>query len=511
MEESNTNNKRRRLSCIFMIISAMTLFLLFFGPGNRSFAARDFSTIDRESLRLFNEQKWDSVIIIGKEGFRDNMDYFYLRLRVGIAYFWLKKYIQAIEHLSKAREFNSIDPLASEYLYLSYIASGRNLDAQAMTSDMPGMIKEKLQVKQKFLDQVHFEGGYTFSSDNNKQNNPDLIGSDSIYGEQDLYGNHSYYNLDLTINLTPKINLTVAYNYLNFSKRNYFQYGYTQDQLDSTTSYWWGYMNHYSWNKHTKSYDVGYKVNQNELFLGSVFQLPAGIKLMPSFHFIYITYPETYSVYNGKTVADTILVDSITPYTGVYTFQKDSYTFQVRNSVISNYVASFTITKDFSLFTSGLSGSFSNLNNKIQTQFGWSLTWYPFGNINFYGFTNVIGFFEENESRLIVQQNIGGKILPSLWLEASAIIGDLTNANLSNGYIVYNNTDKIKYRLGASLLCPITENIDLSVIYQYFRNESIQSYSVLDPADPSQTAVKKSYQYNNYQTHTIIGGITWKF
>jgi hypothetical protein len=232
---------------------------------------------------------------------------------------------------------------------------------------------------------------------------------------------------------------------------------------------------------------------------------------MPSFHLIFINYPETYASYTPITITDTLYVDSITPGTGVYSFQQSSYSFPFRNISITNYVASFLLTKDFSIFTAGLSGSYSNLNDKYQTQLGWSLTWYPFGNINFYGFTNVIGFFQGNESRVIFQQNLGGKVLPRLWLEGSAIIGDLTNANLSNGFIVYNNTDKINYRLGANLLWTVTKNIGLSVIYQYFSNESVQLYNILDPSDPARSTVKQVNEYNKYQTHTLIGGITWKF
>jgi len=121
-----------------------------------------------------------------------------------------------------------------------------------------------------------------------------------------------------------------------------------------------------------------------------------------------------------------------------------------------------------------------------------------------------MALFQEGKSNLIFQQVIGGRVLPGLWLEGSAIIGDLTNANLMNGFIVYNNTDKINYRLGANLVYSITKNIDISLIYQFFNNENVQIYYSQAPGDPSQP-VQLVTDYNNYQTHTIIGGITWKF
>ena len=500
----------RQLSVFAQLIVIFAVLIFSLLPVNPVFASTDFKTVDSETYRLFNQQKWDSVILIGKSALRENIDYFYLRLRIGISYFEIKKYILAIEHLGKAHEFNSIDPIAMEYLYESYILAGRNADARYLADKMPAMLKEKLQPGLNLLDNVHLEGGYTFSSDDKGVDNPSLMGNDSIYGEQDLYGNHSYMNLDLTVYLTSRISLTFAYNYLNFSKIKYFQYGYYQDQLDSTTNFWWGYLNHYSWNKKVSSYQAKYNIHQHELYLGSTFQLPGGIKLMPALHLIYSSSEEPMSLYSEKTIYDTIYADTITPDTAVYSFQQANYSFLQNKNRSINYLFSFMITKDFSVFTSGLACSFSNLNKMKQTQLSWSLTYYPWGRTNFYANSTFMSVFQEGKSELIFQQVVGGKILSGLWLEGSAIIGDLTNANLMNGFIVYNNTDKINYRLGATFVYSLTKNLDLSIIYQYFSNKSIHLYYTTDPGDQSQP-VRPITENNKYQTNTIIGGVTWKF
>jgi hypothetical protein len=474
-------------------------------------ASTDFATVDRETYRLYLEQKWDSVTIVGKKGIKEGVDYFYLRLRMGIAYYWQKKYLPAVEHLNRAREFNSSDPIAIEFLYMAYLAAGKVDDANALSSDMPQEMKQRLKVEYKLFDKIHLEGGYTFSSDSKTAASPYLMGSDSIYGEQDLYGNHSYYNLALDINLTPRINLTFAYNYLNFKKTEYFQYSYTQEHLDSTTNFLWGYANHYSWNQETSSYSTAYTVKQHELFLGSSIQLANGLKIKPAFHYLYVSYPEISSTYNGKTVTDTLAVNYVTDQIRTYSYERSSYSYQRKKTRLSNYLASITITKDFSRFTSGLSASYSNLNFNEQVQVGWSLTWFPLGNTNFYGYTHFIGFFEGEESRLIFQQHIGGKVLPRVWLDASAIIGNLTNANLSNGYIIYNNTGNIKYRLGLAVDFTITKHLGLTVNYQYFKNESAQLYYLEKETQNQQINAVQATQFNPYQTHTLIGGITWKF
>ncbi len=167
------------------------------------------------------------------------------------------------------------------------------------------------------------------------------------------------------------------------------------------------------------------------------------------------------------------------------------------------------ITKDFSIFISGLSASYSNLNGLRQTQLGWSLTYFPLNNDNFYGTTAIIALFEGDDSRMIFSQSLGGKIFPRLWITGSLVIGDLTNANLSNGYIIYNNSDKVLYRLGTSLSYLVGKHLELSLIYQFFEKESTTIYyqNNVKPQDRTFYPVSKTNEYN---TNTIIGGITWK-
>ena len=38
--------------------------------------ATDFATVDRITFRCFTEQKWDSVILVGKQALKEDIDYF---------------------------------------------------------------------------------------------------------------------------------------------------------------------------------------------------------------------------------------------------------------------------------------------------------------------------------------------------------------------------------------------------------------------------------------------------
>jgi hypothetical protein len=158
-----------------------------------------------------------------------------------------------------------------------------------------------------------------------------------------------------------------------------------------------------------------------------------------------------------------------------------------------------------------LSGSWSNLNGKKQKQISASLTCFPLGNLRLYGTTAVTGFFQGKSKRLLLSQVIGTQITPWMWGEADFYYGDYTNANIFNGSVVYNNSDIIDYRGGATLIFLAGKHLRISLTYQYFRKES-QQYYYIKTQDPDTKEINEIIQTKNnpYNTNTLIGGITWK-
>ncbi|WP_367328915.1 hypothetical protein, partial [Lentimicrobium sp.] len=83
-------------------------FLLILLSFSGKLSAKGSVAIDYEALtyRLYAEQKWDSLLTTGEQAINEGWDYFYIRLRTGIAAFELQRYARAARHLEKAREFN---------------------------------------------------------------------------------------------------------------------------------------------------------------------------------------------------------------------------------------------------------------------------------------------------------------------------------------------------------------------------------------------------------------------
>lgn len=492
------------------------LFLLFllisFATGVVSAAELlDFRTVDELTYRYYNEQKWDSVIGIGKKALRQDIDYYYLRVRMGISYFEKQEYFLAVTHLKKAREFNSGDPVITDYLYRSYLYSNRYEEADLLKASMPRDTKETQNFISSFVDQIHFEGGYTLSSDRSPDNLSDLMGKDSIYGEQDLYGNNLYGNLGLKLRISKRIGLSLAYNYLNFNKTKYIQYGRGEDHLESIIDTIGGRKYNYTFPWVIYDTSFSYHVSQHEAHISATVALPWGLKVMPSFHFIHVGYTLTNASYTTKTLQDTTFYTAYDNTYHTFPFTRSLYSFDQKDTSFNNYVVALRATKDLGIFNIGLSGSWSNLNNKKQIQAGVSLTYYPLGNLNLYGTTTITGFFQGKEKRLLLSQVVGAKVTPWCWVEGNFYWGDYTNTNIFNGSIVYNNSDKIDYCAGATLIFIVGRHLQLSLVYQYFRKESLQFYYIkIEDTITHEINEIPQIKNNSYNTNTIIGGITWK-
>lgn len=489
---------------------AISLFIIMAVAKSEILYSQDkFPTIEAKTLKLYMDQKWDSLIRIGRIAQREGIDYYYLQLRIGMAHFQKKAYILASAHFNDAFAMNSSDLETLKYLYLSCLYSNRPDDARSVSSKLPDWMKTELKVEKKIIGQVDFEGGPTFSQYNKIEDHPYLMKKDSIWGEKDLYGNSFYGHIGITFNLSANIGLAVCYNYLNFSKIRYFQYARVEDQLDSTTHYPWGFVNHYSWNKVAHQADFPYQVNQHELYMAPTIVIPGGFKIFPSSHLIMVKYNNVNTQFKSRKITDTIFADSITPGYNLYSFRQNNYFFIQKDTSFIDYLFSLMISKDFSVFTAGISASYSKLNSNYQTQLCWSLSYFPLGNLDLYGTSSLTAFFQGSDSRLIFCQTVGGKVFSHLWLEASAVIGDLTNANLFNGYIVYNITDKTDYRLGLHAIIPVAGHVYLSLIYQLSMNENALAYYTIANTALGEI-VSRQTENHKYNTNTIIGGLIWK-
>jgi hypothetical protein len=470
--------------------------------------AIDFKTAETETFRLYSHGQWDSLILVGKEALHENIDYFYLRFRMGVAYYNTNRYYTAIQHLEKARKFNSTDETTLQYLSLSYTAVGDAGSARAVYSGKGSHAYADAPVSSGVLADAHIEGGAVISSDNTLADKPNMMGSDSIYGEKDLYRNSYYGSFGLNFNLSKRFGLNFAYNYLDFLKVKYIQYTRIEDQLVTIADSSWGKNYIYSFPKVKYDTSFTYNTYQHEFYLSLPVTLPERFRITPAFHGIYVKTTNIKTSYSYQEVQDTGYFVKYDSSWYTFPFTRVNYSYTLKDSSFFNYLGSLSLSYDFSVFGLNLSGSYSDLNGKTQKQASLTLSYYPFGNSRFFGSTGVTGFFQKGGNRFIFTQTLGGEPVRNLWIKASLVYGDLTNASLNNGFLVYNNTDKINYMAGGSISWFFTKHLGIYAIYQFASKESTTWYYSAGESPQSRPVLKS--EKNNYSTNSIFGGLIWK-
>ena len=457
--------------------------------------AFDFKTVEKVTYELLLNKKWDSLIETGRNALKNKQDYFYLRLRLGIAYYETGNYRKAAQNFEKAVQFNGRDTTALEYLYYSYLFTNRNPEAKALTLGFPLHLNEKLKTtKLKLIEQVYTETGPTFSNNIKKNEKKNLLGQDTIYGMQDLNDDKYYLHFGLGLNVSKRVSVYLGYTNLKISKLKQIQ---TSDIVVAgyeTIPWDGGYTIHTLYKKETDLYCNKYDLFQNEIYMNSKITAGKGFIITPAFHGLMVNY---------NTLFTDVAFERFYPQMyDTTSATKAIYTVQEKDTSYNNYVASLSVNKNISLFNIGLFTSYSNLNNKEQYQLGGSFTWLPQGNLNYYTTSVFTSAWEESDNRLVFDQLIGTKLFSRLWFEGFITFGEIINYNEKNAFIIHNSGDKVNFRMGANLIIPVTNKIEISLRYSFLEEEG---YRIRYTGEDSYKIINSKYQNN-----TIIGGIKWK-
>ncbi len=429
-------------------------------------ATMDFNQLNRETYRLYMEQKWDSVIIIGDIALKKEMDFFYLRMRMGIARYNQEKYRQASHHFRRAQEFSESDPVALEYLYFSLLFSGQTESAGVVRGEFKGDLALRLPpVRGKFIDRTGGEYLYCKAMNDELLSDPEQLFSDLPPGVQYVTRHYSNFSFSLSNRIVPGIRLNHMFTYLSKSNYQYYNDGLYLLHMDSQ------------------------HVNQYQYYISPSVTTRSGFTIMPMFHLLSVHYQAPLSFSQGYQGGGSQVVWGYL----------DKLEFATGLDILKT-----AGTVDFRL-----GAWYANLNNNRQVQNRLGLTWYPLGNLNLYVGGYISSQYEMSDStgiiRLIPEFHAGFAIAQKVWLDFNGAFGEMTNYLEQNGSVVFNSfSESVQQKAGLTVSIPFAEKG--SLIYLGARWTAHQSNFY--PFYPASGEVSNSIKYN---TLSIYGGVSWKF
>jgi len=417
--------------------------------------------VDSATYSAWQQQDWSGLIRLGKEALENGIDFYYLRVRLGIAYYERENYHAALPHFENAYARNQQEDYLKEYLYYTYLLTDRWAEAAIVSKDFSPSLKSKTQTDQTpFIRAVDLLYGHTALTDNavteEYSNSVDLSENGSQYIPQKL---NSYY-IGLQHRIAPRFMLYHAFTGLQIS-----HFRYTQAEGRSKTDY-------------------DFQTSTLQYYLSGNIAFTKNLNMVLGTHFLNVRYPvETEYFRQGRYYTVT------TTYTD------------------NDMVAFASLYGKFRYATIGAGFYYGTLNYATQYQRDAKLLLYPLGNKNLY--TNSLLSFQTQKTsddvsvdKVIFNQEVGVKVARSVWLEAYGSWGDMENFVLMDGVFIYNRLDVLRNRYGGRVILFPSRNWSIRLDYAYLN--AMSSFVT------SGTEIK-FYNTVSYSHYSLSARVSWKF
>lgn len=414
--------------------------------------------LDSETYLLYLNQDWKNLINKGTEGLDQGHDFYYLRMRLAMAWYERGRFEKARENLLKALEFTPNEAVANYYLYYSNLFSGRYGEARRLLKTFPDLKKKEMKVPQEFsFSGVLGEAGM-FSNNSVKELQESMPQGDfvSSYFMKEM----SYLNFSAGVNLGYESNFSVAINQYNTQA---IQDVFTGQNLQEFTH---------------EGHQVGLFAMYQHSFAKSWY---GGL----SVHDISGDYSLSYYAQSNKEASQ--FNDSIKFYQQFYV-----------GGFVGKHFNYLDVNAHFSKNTFWQGDYF---------QSGFSVLLYPTGNADYY-----INMTYDRMNSVDVEKEVeeawkilaGLKLFKGVFIEGSHITGNLSNWADASGYYLFNTLYPIRSRTGASLvIADLIPHLRFSLSAFITQREHFADVYL---PDGSVDQVQQEFSTNSF-----FGGVSWIF
>jgi Tetratricopeptide repeat len=491
--------------CKSILNKTIILFICITAPLLKAQTKLNSAYVDSASYAYFHAANWNELKNIGNKAISAGIDYYYLRLRLGIAYYNQKKYALAIPHFQKALTQNSMDALALQYLYFAYIFAERYDEAEKLSKLFDDELMKITQAGLlSQLKYISIEGGLKNAAKKQYANRD--INKVQFTDEFDP----AYYaQLAINHSLRRRFFLTHAFTYSSQGENH----NRILPQTSTRERFITQDFRYDTINKRTltditdKAY---YKTTFMQYYLQVGLLLKNGISISPSFQYVLEQAISNTERITQNTIFDTIHhrgppPPSLPPppeyknYTQSGSASKDSSyqkQFQVYSLEISKCLKAtkldigflYTNFSDKTQFQNLLSLKYS-VNGKNKLKLG--LDWYnQFTNGKFsYAYAPVLMFNPTNKWRFYA------KYFTNQFDKNSSLP---FNKYDLNGLYLNNIYGNIQYKFTGMIDYSITSHIALYLVYTYEKN----LLNFIKPENNNEIVLPLTYAYNGF-----FGGI----
>ena len=415
---------------------------------------------DSITWKLYNDKAWQALLDEADRAIKEEIDFYYLRVRAGVAAWELKKYRKAAEHLRKARQEYAHDDFTNGYLYSSLLLAGREDEARHLAGILPEDAVKRLGIKSPGLLNTLSAGTLLSVNREHSRLTEESIAVGSSLNYRSILRRQWYKNAGADLHLSPGVNLYQNFSHISIARTQHFTSAPNQfDALVETTA------SQFQW------------YGQGRTLLGK----------------------------GWSAFASASLLWGESPYHLLVEFTPGRYGFTETSFRISDQLINAGIACEMRTIRPQMSVTLGNVNGFSQAQANGQLAVYPLGNLNFYLVTDASLHRDESATgtKTVFTQKAALKTGP-FWLIGEATRGSISNFSSGEGLVVYNIPETISGITGGTLWIPLLDyRMELSL--RYLVTEKKGTTFVYDN---TVDYLKNSYRFND---HSMLITLKWNF
>lgn len=413
--------------------------------------------IDSLTYRQYLDGDFRALLETSKEALKEGIRFYYLNYRTAIAYYSMKDYVQAAAFYKKTLSETPDDQDLKAALYYSYLLSGQNENAAILARTMAPHTQAIVGYAPSKMDHILLSGGYLMN-----ENKPESItagGFDSL----NQYQNMIFSSLGIGFRLTDRAKLKLGYQFYN-----------TRFKRSAASAF-----------------IMEGDLSQHQLVAALEFFSPGDI-----------TWGFAGGYYNIESAEPTYVSANVPNGQSNGRLGNGNNLYNINTNVKRNTAFSVLtfFNKRFVYTIPEIALAYSNFGGINQFQAKGSLTYYPLGNLNFYGISAAAIVYSPDgwtKEQYIFSQHFGVKLFDPVWLDANVSLGNHLNYISERSFVVYDTYDSIKGLAGLTLSWYL-KNTMLSAGYQWQQKEGY-AFS------------KSNYTTYKYNNHLINIALLWNF
>jgi tetratricopeptide (TPR) repeat protein len=365
---------------------------------------------DTVTYRYYLNGDWNKLIDTAKQALKNDIDFKYLRQRLGYAYFVKGNYYASQQQYEKALKFDKEDIDTRTYLYYCGLNTTNEANTRYRAGLLPDELKKTYGIKPfRIVNSVDLE--YCYKANDNVTR-----------------GNPGYYRAGISSQLGYRLSLYQSVS--AYAQKNEASYSDNSGLFNVLT------------NDSTA-------IRQYEYFALLDWTITPHISFNAGYHYLSLNInnkiASTYQISNNQK------------------FRTVNNTSQHMPGNMFCSRLSFTLNR----FDFALTGSILNYDSILTQQYGVHAGVVLPGKLNLTLKSSLYGMLTPNNSRLIFSQTASVLLSKKLTLEANATWGNLNNFSDNNGLYIYNSLDPTTFRTGLTAYWHLLPKIWLFGNYTY--------------------------------------------